>query len=251
MSANKLIYLRIRRQTSPKDKSYWEDFILEFNQNDTLLSLLLRIANDPKTSDGKKTTPIHHEYNCKEEICGTCTVRINGRPVMSCSTLLINLPASSSEKPIIVEPLEKFPIVRDLTVNRNKVFQSLSSVKNWVEVDELFGPPLKYAQNEQLEMYSYSKCINCGSCYDSCPRTERSSKSYLGPAAITQVTKMCIHPLGRKNRNNRLASIMSDNGISKCGKALICEKVCPKSVPLVQSITRANREAIKALFHLH
>ncbi len=250
MSNKNIVYLRIKRQNSPKDKPYWENFSLEFNKNDTLLALLIKIENDPKTSSGKETTPIHHEYNCKEEICGTCTVRINGKPTMSCSTLVINLPVSSMEKPIIIEPLEKFPVIRDLTVNRSSIFQSLTSVRNWVETDDFFGPPLKYAQNEQIEMYSYSKCINCGSCYDSCPRTEKSSKSYLGPAAIAQVVKMCIHPRGKIDRKARLEAIMGNNGVSKCGKALICEEVCPKSVPLVRSIGRANREAIKKLFHI-
>lgn len=250
MSNKNLVYLKIKRQDSPKGKPYWENFALEFDKNDTLLALLTKIGSNPVTASGKETTPIHHEYNCKEEICGTCTVRVNGKPMMSCSTLVSNLPVSSLEKPIIVEPLEKFPVIRDLTVNRNKIFQSLSSVRNWVETDNLFDPPLKYAQNEQIEMYSYSKCINCGSCYDACPRTDKSSKSYLGPAAIAQVVKMCIHPRGKEDKDTRLAAIMGDDGISKCGKALVCESVCPKCVPLVRSIGRANREAIKKLFHM-
>lgn len=250
MAGRNTVYLRIKRQASPKDKPYWENFSLEFCQNDTLLSILTKLTDDPRTSDGKETAPVHHECNCKEEICGACTVRVNGKPVMACSALVSSLPASSPEKPIIVEPLEKFPVIRDLTVNKSRVFRSLTSVKNWVETDDFFDPPLQYPQNKQLEMYSYAKCISCGSCYDSCPRTEKSSKSYLGPAAIAQVVKLCIHPRGKIDKNARLEAIMGDNGISKCGKALVCEKVCPKSVPLIRSIGRANREAIKKLFHL-
>jgi succinate dehydrogenase / fumarate reductase iron-sulfur subunit len=167
---------------------------------------------------------------------------------MSCSTLIINLPVSTAEKPIVIEPLEKFPVIRDLTVDRSKVFQSLTYVRNWIETDDIFGSPLTYTQNDQSEMYSYSKCINCGSCYDSCPRTEKSTKAYLGPAAIAQVVKLCIHPNGQKDKNKRLAAIMADNGISKCGKALMCEEVCPKSIPLIRAIGYANRKAIKSIF---
>ncbi len=250
MSVQKIIYLRVRRQNSPDDKPYWENFSLEYNQNDTLLSLLQNISNEPITSEGKKTTPVHHECNCKEEICGTCTVRVNGKPTMSCSALLNNLPVSTESNPIIIEPLEKFPVIRDLTVNRDRIFQSLYSVKNWVEINDFFGPPLIYAPNEQLEMYSYAKCINCGSCYDACPRTDGTNKAYLGPSAIAQVVKLSIHPAGRKNRKKRLEAIMGDDGLSKCGKALVCEKVCPRNVPLVRSIGRANRDAIKKLFNI-
>ena len=245
-----MVYLKVKRQDSPKDKPYWENFKVEYTNSDTLLSILQKIGNDPKTLEGKEISPIHHEYNCKEEICGCCTVRVNGKPVMSCSTLIITLPNSSKEKPILVEPLEKFPVIRDLTVDRKKIFQALTNVKNWVETDDYFEKPLKYSKDEQIEMYSYSKCINCGSCYDACPRTDKSSKAYLGPAAISQVVKMCIHPRGKEDKKSRINTIMGDDGISKCGKALVCETVCPKSVPLINSIGRANREAIKKIFHL-
>ena len=244
MSYGKTAYIKMKRQASPIDYPYWEKFQLEYGDDDTILSLLIRLENPADNS-----VPVHHECNCKEEMCGTCTIRINGIPRLSCSTLVADLPASSLRNPIILEPLNKFAVIRDLTVDRSRISQSLSKVKNWVVTDEFFGSKAEYAQEMQHEMYSYAKCINCGSCYDACPRTSKSQSRYIGPSAIAHVVTMNDHPLGKESSKERLESIMENDGVSKCGKAMVCEKVCPKKVPLVRSITRANREAVHKLFH--
>jgi succinate dehydrogenase / fumarate reductase iron-sulfur subunit len=159
-----------------------------------------------------------------------------------------NLRKSTPQKPIILEPLEKFAVIKDLTVDRSRISRSLTRVNNWVETEELFGSNVVYNQDVQHEMYSYAKCINCGSCYDACPRTSKAESRYIGPSAIAHVVTMNDHPLGKEISEKRLDSIMGNDGVSKCSKAMACEKVCPKKVLLVRSITRANREAIGKLF---
>ncbi len=245
MPDKNMIYLKIKRQASPIDKPYWESFSLEYKEEDTILSLLIRLEN-PSTS----SNPVHHECNCKEEVCGTCTIRINGVPRLSCSTRVGDLPKSTLHKPIVLEPLSKFEVIRDLTVDRSRISRSLTRVKNWVETEELFGSEINYEQNVQHEMYSYAKCINCGSCYEACPRTSKSESRYIGPSAIAHVVTMNDHPLGKESSGERLKVVMGNDGISKCGKAMVCDKVCPKKVPLVRSVTRSNREASSKLLNL-
>lgn len=237
-NAKNMVYLKIKRQVTPKDKPYWENFSLEYNDGDTILSLIIRLESPSGSS-----TPVHHECNCKEEVCGTCTIRINGVPRLSCSTRLDDLPKSSSQKPIVLEPLGKFEVIKDLTVDRSRISRALTHVMNWVETEDLFGTNIDYTTNIQQEMYSYAKCINCGSCYDACPRTSKAESRYIGPSAIAHVVKMNDHPLGKESRSERLDAIMGSDGVSKCGKAMVCDKVCPKKVPLVRSVSRANREA--------
>lgn len=243
MSHQNIVYLKIKRQASPQDEPYWERFSLDCDEDDTILSLLIRLE-DPAI----ESKPVHHECNCREEICGTCSIRINGIPKLSCSTKISNLPKSSLGKPIVLEPLEKFPVIKDLTVDRSRIDRSITRVKNWVETDSLFGSGVSYPQSVQQEMYSYSKCINCGSCYDACPRTGKVERGYMGPSAIARVVTMNDHPLGRENDMERLGAISGKDGVIGCGKAMVCEKVCPKKVPLVRSITRANREMIIKIF---
>jgi succinate dehydrogenase / fumarate reductase iron-sulfur subunit len=240
MLSSKAAYLKIKRQASPEDKPYWENFVLRYEDNDTVLSLLTKLEHPNGDS-----TPVHHECNCKEEICGTCTIRINGRPRLACSTKIKDLPESSLKKPIVLEPLQRFEVIKDLTVDRSRITRTLTKVKNWIITDDLFGAKIDYSQNVQHEMYSYAKCINCGSCYDVCPHTGKMESKYMGPSAIAHVITMNDHPLGKENSKERLQSIMGSDGVSNCGKAMICEKVCPKKVPLVRSVTRANREALK------
>ena len=243
MSHQNIVYLKIKRQASPEGKPYWEIFELDCSEDDTILSLLIRLENP-----SVETTPLHHECNCREEICGTCSIRINGIPRLSCSTKISDIPKSSSQKPIVLEPLEKFPVIKDLTVDRSRIDRSLTRVKNWVETGDLFGSGVSYPQTVQHEMYSYAKCINCGSCYDACPRTSKVESRYMGPSAIARVVTMNDHPLGKENDTERLDAISGKDGVTGCGKTMVCEKVCPKKVPLVRSITRANRETINKIF---
>lgn len=243
MPNDSTVYLKIKRQASPEEKPYWESFTLDYNADDTVLSLLIRLENPSGDS-----VPVHHECNCKEEMCGTCTIRINGVPRLACSTRVIDLPKSSSRKPIVLEPLAKFPVIRDLTVDRSRITQALTRVKNWVETEDLFGSKTDYNQKVQHEMYSYAKCINCGSCYDACPRTKKAENGYIGPSAIAHVITLNDHPLGKESNGERLEAISGKDGISNCGKAMVCEKVCPKNVPLVRSVTRANRETLSKIF---
>jgi succinate dehydrogenase and fumarate reductase iron-sulfur protein len=244
MSNEKTAYLKIKRQASPEEKPYWETFSLIYHDNDTILALLNQLEYPTNHS-----TPVHHECNCREEMCGTCTIRINGKPQLSCSTLVTDLPASTLKKPIILEPLEKFAVIKDLTVDRSKLSNSLTRIRNWVETEDMFGSGVDYEQTVQHEMYSYAKCINCGSCYDACPRTSKFESRYIGPSAIAHVITMNDHPLGKKSSDRRLNAIMGKDGISNCGKAMVCDKVCPKKVPLVRSVTRANRQSLSKLFH--
>ena len=95
-----------------------------------VISSLMEIAANPVTRDGKATTPITYDSNCLEEVCGSCAMLINGRARMACSALVDKL-----EQPIRLEPFSKFPVVRDLAVDRSVLFENLKAVKAWVPID--------------------------------------------------------------------------------------------------------------------
>ena len=95
-----------------------------------VISSLMEIAANPVTASGKTTTPITYDSNCLEEVCGSCAMLINGRARMACSALVDKL-----EQPIRLEPFSKFPVVRDLAVDRSVLFENLKAVKAWVPID--------------------------------------------------------------------------------------------------------------------
>src|SRR5580704_2528833 len=112
--ANKSVLIKIKRQPTPTSASYWEEFSIPYKPNMNVISALMDIAAEPTTKDGKPTTPITYDSNCLEEVCGSCAMLINGRARMACSALIDNL-----EQPIRLEPFSKFPVVRDLAVDRS------------------------------------------------------------------------------------------------------------------------------------
>src|SRR6202171_1665020 len=130
MANTKTVILKIKRQDNPKAKSHWEEFELAWHPGMNVISSMMEIARNPVTRDGKPTTPITYDSNCLEEVCGSCAMLINGRARMACSALVDKL-----EQPVRVEPLSKFPLVRDLAVDRQFMFESLKRVKAWIPID--------------------------------------------------------------------------------------------------------------------
>src|SRR3954469_9030931 len=127
--ANNVI-IKIKRQANPDAKPHWEEFELPHKPGRNVTSSLMEIAANPVTRDGKKTTPITYDSNCLEEVCGSCAMLINGKTRMACSALVDKL-----DQPIKLEPFSKFPVVRDLSVDRSVLFENLKRVKAWVPVD--------------------------------------------------------------------------------------------------------------------
>jgi len=236
--ANNVI-IKIKRQNTPDSKSYWEEFELPYKPGRNVTSALMEIAANPVTRDGKKTTPITYDSNCLEEVCGSCAMLVNGKARMACSALLDNL-----DQPIRLEPFSKFPVVRDLATDRGVIFDNLKAVKAWVPVDGSYdlGPGPRMDQEDVQERYAYSRCMTCGCCLEACPQYDEDH--YIGPQAIAQVRLFNMHPTGTMNRDERLEGIMGEDGITNCGNAQNCVKVCPMNIPLTKAIYEENRETV-------
>ena len=239
MAENKSVLLKIKRQNNPASKSYWEEFELAYHQGMNVISCLMEIAANPVTRDGKATTPITYDSNCLEEVCGSCAMLITGRARMACSALIDNL-----EQPIKLEPFSKFPIVRDLATDRSVIFENLKAVKAWVPIDGTYdlGPGPRVMPEEQEITYPISRCISCTCCMEACPQFNEET-GFVGAATIAQVRLFNTHPTGKVLERERLAALMGDGGIQECGYAQNCVEVCPKEIPLLESIATVQRQA--------
>ena len=242
--AEKYIELRIKRQEGPGKPAYWEEFKLPHRQNANIISCLMEIQRNPMTANGKRTTPVVWESNCLEEVCGACTMVINGKVRQSCSALVDNF-----TQPITLEPMKSFPIVRDLIVDRSRMFEALKRVRAWVPIDGThdLGPGPKQAPEDQEWMYKLSECMTCGCCLEACPNYNEGT-NFVGPAAINQVRLFNAHPTGAMHATDRLDSLMGDGGIDECGNAQNCVKACPKEIPLTTSIADVNRQIVGHAF---
>ena len=238
------IDVKIQRREKPEAAAHWETFSIPYRKNLNVISALMDIRKNPVTKDGKTTTPPVWDMSCLEQVCGICTMVINGRVRQSCSALVDDLLLASGGNTISLEPMTKFPNVRDLRVDRSQMFEHLKQVHAWVELDGThdLGPGPRMSPETVHERYAYSRCMTCGCCLEACPQYH--DDNYIGPQAIAQARLFNMHPSGKMNRDERLEGLMQEDGITNCGNAQNCVQVCPMSLPLTRAIYETNREIL-------
>lgn len=234
----KEIRLIITRQKDMNSSPYEEEFVVPYRPNMNIISALMEIRKNPVNVKGEDTTAVVWESVCLEEVCGACSMVVNGKPQQACSSLIDQL-----EQPIRLSPLKTFPVIRDLWVDRQRMFDALKKVKAWIPIDGTYdlGPGPRMPEKTRQWAYELSKCMTCGCCLEACPNVNDKSK-FIGPAPIQQVRLFNAHPTGNMNKEERLAAIMDDGGITNCGNSQNCVQVCPKGIPLTTSIAHLNRE---------
>lgn len=247
-STGKVVHLKVKRQDAPEkpETARWEEFKVPYLPQMNVHSALQQVQRYPTTTEGKEVAPVVWEAACLEEVCGSCTMIINGRVRQACSALIDVL--SPAGEPIVIEPMSKFPLVRDLVVDRSKMFESLKKVKAWIHLDGTheLGPGPRESQEQQEERYPLSRCMTCGCCVEACPQFNDSS-AFVGPAVVNQVRLFNLHPSGAMHKNERLDALMGPGGVADCGKAQNCVEVCPKEIPLVDSLAVVSRDTTKRM----
>lgn len=238
MANGKTVRLKIKRQSTASEPARWEEFEIPWRPGMNIIVALRDVAENPVTCGGKQSTPVSYDANCLEEICGACAMVINGVSRQACSTLIDKL-----EQPITIEPMSKFPLVRDLVVDRSRLFNDLKKVKAWVPIDGTYdlGSGPRQSEERQEEAYPLSSCISCGNCLEVCPQYNDETH-FVGAAVISQVRLFNIHPTGKMHAASRLEALMQPGGIHMCSYAQNCVKVCPKEIPLTESIAAVNRQ---------
>ncbi len=231
-------------------QQYWEEFELEMVPSANIISSLMDIQRRPINKEGKRVSPVVWEAGCLEEVCGSCSMLINGYPRQACTALIEQIIKSSGEKTIRVAPLSKFPLVRDLIVDRSRMFEDLKRIQGWIDVGETFSnnqPGPKIFPDKQQVMYQLSTCMTCGCCLEACPQINSHSK-FIGPAAISQARLFNANPVGYSQKGKRLRPLMEEGGISDCGNNQNCVRVCPKNIPLADSIAAISRDVTLQAF---
>lgn len=238
MATESKVLFKIQRQDNPNSEPYYEEFELSYRPNMNVISALMEIRRNPVTKEGKKTSPVTWDMNCLEEVCGACSMVINGKPRQSCTALV-----DQYEQPIVLEPMRTFPVIRDLQVDRSRMFDSLKKVKAWIPIDGTYdlGPGPRMAEKKRQWAYELSKCMTCGVCLEACPNVNDKS-NFIGPAPVSQVRLFNAHPTGEMQKAERLNALMGDGGIQDCGNSQNCVQVCPKGIPLTTSIAALNRD---------
>jgi succinate dehydrogenase / fumarate reductase iron-sulfur subunit len=265
MTHEATLVFRIARQDKPGASRYWQTFTLPYQPGLNVISALQQIAANPvPVGASKPVAPVAWECACLEEVCGSCTMLVNGRVRQACTALIDNLDRTDAGE-IELEPMSKFPVMRDLVVDRSRMFRGLQRVKAWIPVDGYHdaGPGPPQSPTAQDEAYPLSQCMTCGCCMEACPqytkvelermpgeeheafearKSAAYDRAFLGPAVISQAVLFNHHPTGEMSKADRLEALTGVGGITDCGNAQNCVKVCPKNIPLTRSIARAGRD---------
>jgi succinate dehydrogenase / fumarate reductase, iron-sulfur subunit len=263
--------VRVLRQDGPGQPSYWQQFHVDYEADMNCISVLQKIAERPLTVEGQRVAPVVWECNCLEEVCGACTMLVNGQVRQACTALVDQL-LCVRPSDIELRPMTKFPVIRDLMVDRSRMFAVLEKIRAWVPVDSYLdmGSGPRQSQQQQGLAYEYSKCMTCGCCLEACPQflkielvrrpgetmeafnarlREENMRAFIGSFAIGQIELFNTNPIGAMNKAERLDALVAEGGIQACGNAQNCEKVCPKNIPLLTAIGRGGRAATFHMIH--
>lgn len=235
---NDTVRLKIKRRDKPESAPYWQEFAVPYKEHLNVIACLQELQRNPVTSSGKTVNPVTWDCNCLEEVCGSCTMVVNGKVRQACTALIDAL-----NQPIVLEPMSKFPVVRDLQVDRSRIFKNMKKVKAWVEIDGTHdigeGPVM--SDKVRAQRYALSECMACGCCLEACPQFSLTN-DFMGAATFSQVRLFNLHPSGSMLKEERLNAVMGQGGIADCGNAQVCVEVCPKNIPLTESIAEIGRQ---------
>jgi succinate dehydrogenase / fumarate reductase iron-sulfur subunit len=231
--------LKLRRYLPESgDAPYWEEFTVDLEEHRSVLEGILQAKADQDGSIGIRCS-------CRAAICGSCGVRINGRPRLACNTHLSEAVKDSPENgTIVVEPMGNMPVIKDLIVDMDAVhWKKIQRVTPWLLPD---GPPPEreyiVPHEAMVDVTQTMACIQCGACVSDCLSME-VDPLFIGPAALAKAYRFVGDPRDGQHYE-RLKDLAEDPaGIYDCTHCFNCIDACPKGVAPMSQIMRLRRLA--------
>jgi succinate dehydrogenase / fumarate reductase iron-sulfur subunit len=241
--------LKVWRQNGPREKGHFETYQVKNISVDSSFLEMLDILNEQLISENKE--PVAFDHDCREGICGMCSLYINGRPhgpdddVTTCQ---LHMRRFKDGDTVTIEPwrAKAFPVIKDLMVNRS-AFDEIIAAGGYVSVSTggvPDGNAIPIPKPDADEAMDAAACIGCGACVAACKNA--SAMLFLS----AKVSQLALLPQGRveaKRRAIAMVNKMNELGFGACTNTRACEAECPKSVS-ISHIARLNREFLKASF---
>jgi len=245
---NMKLTLKIWRQNGPNDKGRMETYPVNDVSEDMSFLEMLDVLNDQLVREGKD--PIAFDHDCREGICGMCSLFINGEahgPGRGITTCQLHMRKFKDGDTIYVEPWRStaFPVIKDLAVNRGS-FDRIQAAGGFVSVNTsgnlVDGNAVPIPKDDADKAFDAATCIGCGACVATCP----NGSAMLFVAA--KVSQLSLLPQGRPEAKRRALAMvdqMDKEGFGNCSNTGACEVECPKQISL-EHIARLNREYLAA-----
>lgn len=247
MNTNMNLTLKIWRQKNNKDKGAFETVQVQDISPDMSFLEMFDVLNEKLIRENKE--PVAFDHDCREGICGMCSMFINGRPhgpKQGITTCQLHMRSFKDGDTIVVEPWRSaaFPVVKDLVVDRS-AFDRIISSGGFVSANT---GSAKDANNILIpkvdadEAFNAAACIGCGACVATC--TNGSAMLFVS----AKVSQLALLPQGKPEKESRVLSMvaqMDEEGFGNCTNTGACSIECPKGISL-ENIARMNREYMKA-----
>lgn len=243
------IHLKIWRQKHAEAAGRFETYTLDsVNEHMSFLEML-DVLNEDLIKNGKD--PVEFDYDCREGICGSCNMVINGKahgPKRLTAVCQLHMRNYSDGDTVVLEPARAaaFPVIRDLVVDRS-AFDRIIEAGGYISVKTGSAPEANSIPIEQEtanEAFDFATCIGCGACVAACPN---SSASLFTAAKLSHLNRM---PQGKPEKKNRVVAMveqMEEEGFGDCSNFAECEAVCPVGIS-ISSIAEMRRDYLKAIF---
>ena len=237
LTRRKPMKVKVLRQQTPFSESYWEVFDVEAPEEISVAGLLdhINFNDDIVDENGKKTTRIGWECSCLQGICGACAMVINGVPALACETFIKDL----KKDVISIRPLQKFPVIHDLLVDRSVIQDNLRQTDMYIEEyrPEAGGSRGK-KEKEHMHQYAAAKCLKCGLCLEVCPNYV-NGKNFYGACFAND-----CYLVSARNREKakEIGKLYGEHFGNSCSKSLSCMEICPMKIPTIASIAKMNRK---------
>ncbi len=226
-----MVVFRVRRGGGAGDpQERFDRYEIDARPRMTVLDALTEILSTQDPSLGFR-------YSCRVGMCGTCALRVNGRPRWACRTRLEGLGES-----VTLEPMANFPVLRDLVVDMTPFFAKMERARLWAEPSEdAARAPAQIAPDahERRRIEPHIECITCGICYSACTMVGHDP-DFLGPAALNRAFTLACDS---REAEDRLADVAGEHGIWRCHAQFNCTEACPKGISPTDAIQGLRRRA--------
>jgi succinate dehydrogenase / fumarate reductase iron-sulfur subunit len=241
--------LKIWRQKNKKDKGAMMDYNLDGISPDMSFLEMLDILNTKLITE--KGDQIAFDHDCREGICGMCSLMINGQahgPQANTTTCQLHMRKFKNGDEIVIEPwrAKAFPVIKDLMVDRS-AFDEIMAAGGYVNVNTGNAPDgnaILVGQEEAELAMDAAACIGCGACVASC---KNASAMLFVSAKISQLALLPQGQVEAESRAIAMVEKMDELGFGNCTNEAECEAQCPKGIKL-DNIARMNRNVVKGLF---
>jgi len=229
-----MIYtFRVLRFDPAKDESpYFEDFQYETEGKKSLLEALMDIRNEQDPT-------LSFRYSCREAVCGSCAMVINGKFDLACRTMVDSLGSSL----IVIEPLPNLEIQKDLIVDLETFWEALRQIEPYLLAADHRPEKGHRVEDRVMEKIDqFANCIMCGCCYSACPVVSRDER-YLGPVALAKLYRFVRDPRDKRGFS-RWSRVSTETGVWGCDTVFRCNEVCPRSVRPADGIEALRRRVV-------